>query len=91
MNTLKEIPTPWADEVSEQILDSSIPMGMKFGRMADFGRQLERRLSHVIAEVLIWWEEHQNDTYDGGERNVYREPPDFVKAAMEIAMAKPTQ
>lgn len=53
----------------------------RIGKEID-AEDLQRENGRLAAEVLIWWEEHQYDTCCGGDRNVYREPPEFVKVAI---------
>lgn len=42
--------------------------------------------SRLVKEVLRWWEAHQYDCVSDGEdeRNVYSDPPEFVRIAISI-------
>ena len=39
----------------------------------------------LIDIILLWWEEHECDGWGG--RNIYNEPPEFVKRAQELKRA----
>lgn len=41
----------------------------------------------LVRAILIWWDDHKTDTYqdgEGGEYNVYDEPPLFVMLAQSM-------